>query len=176
MIVDLLANIVYTAALLTYGSTLSVPIEPTPLHGVATVETQPIASYFSSERKCRYSGLAVPYERDWETEDINPLTRVKSIVPAQPGEVEEIAIIINKKTCPGKEPERMLLQGVVRDKIWDVGGKGIGWHIMLTSVSQKEEERPKWFDQVLNVITAAKDTDHRAKEFLEYSLAGEQQF
>jgi hypothetical protein len=171
-LIDVIGTIIQTGVLITIGSVLSSPIEPVGLHGVTVVETKPIKPMWSAERHCRFHGLAIPYERDWEIVSENTLTHTRSVIPPAPGKVHDIAILINKKTCPGKEPERVFLSGSAPDGIWNYGGKGLGWKILLTSVGKAPEDQPKWLPQVMKVVEAAEPTQPFVKEFLDYSRAG----
>jgi hypothetical protein len=174
MIIDLLATIVHTTALLTYGVEVIQPVPPSELHAVVPFEGRPVAPFFSSARDCRYYGIAVPYARDWEIVSENTLTNTKTVLPPEPGKIHSYAILINKKTCPGKEPERMLIGGS------DQSGTGIFRNIglikresfMATDISANPKEQPKWLNQVMKVIEAAEPTKPFVKEFLDYSRAG----
>lgn len=169
---DLILNIAYTAVIMTFGVTLSKPIAPTELHGVTTVEAKPITTMFSAERHCRFHGIAVPYERDWEIVSENTMTHTKTVIPPEPGKIHEYAILINKKTCPGKEPERMFLSGSGSTAIWKNIGLLEGRRVMLSTVSNKLEDQPKWLPQVKKVIEAEESKQVFVKEFLDYIRAG----
>lgn len=171
-LIDVIGTIIQTGILITIGSVLSSPIEPVGLHEVTVVETKPIKPMWSAERHCRFHGVAIPYERDWEIVSENTLTHTRSVIPPAPGKIHDIAILINKKTCPGKEPERVFLSGSAPDGIWNYGGKGLGWKILLTSVGKTPEDQPKWLPQVLKVIEGAESSQTFVKEFIEYSREG----
>lgn len=173
MLIDLLATIVHTTALLTYGVEVMQPIPPSKLHAVVAFEGRPVAPLFSSARDCRYYGIAVPYERDWEIVSENTMTHTKTVQPPEPGKIHSYAIIINKKTCPGKEPERMFIgaSGKTRSLFGEVGIIK-GDTLMATDISAKPEEQPKWLPQVMKVIEAAEPRQPFVKTFLDYSRAG----
>lgn len=172
MIIDLLANIAYVAVLQTFGVVTTQPVPPTELHKVVPFEGKPITTIFSSERHCRFTGVAVPYERDWEIVSENTMTHTKTVIPPEPGKIHEYAILINKKTCPGKEPERMLISGSGMTAIWKNIGLLEGRKIMVSSVGKTLEDQPKWLPQVMKVIETAELTQPFVKEFLDYSRAG----
>lgn len=174
MIIDLLATIVHTTVLLNYGVQLVQPVPPSNLHAVLPFEGRPVAPLWSSARDCRYSGIAVPYERDWEVVSENTMTHTKTVLPPALGKVHSYAVIINKKTCPGKEPERMFIGGSGQTGGGIIRDAGImkGDSITATAISAKPEEQPKWLPQVIKVIEAAEPAQPFVKEFLDYSRAG----
>lgn len=173
MIIDLLATIVHTTALLTYGVEVVQPVPPSKLHSVVPFEGRPVAPLFSSARDCRYYGVAVPFERDWEVVNENTMTHTKTVLPPAPGKVQSYAILINKKTCPGKESERMFIGGSGKTGSGLFGDAGLIKRdtFMATDISAKPEEQPKWLPQVMKVIEAAEPTQPFVKEFLDYSRA-----
>lgn len=169
---DLILNIGYTAVLMSFGVVLTKPVPPSELHAVVPFEGKPIVSYFSAERHCRFHGVAVPYERDWEIVSENTMTHTKTVMPPEPGKLHSYAILINKKICPGKEPERMLLGGSGQTSPWKHLGIIEGDKVMMSSISQETEKQPKWLPQVMRVIELAEPTQPFIKEFLDYSRAG----
>lgn len=173
MIIDLLATIVHTTVLLNYGVEVVQPVPPSELHAVLPFEGRPVAPLWSSARDCRYSGVVVPYERDWEVVSENTMTHTKTVLPPEPGKVHSYAILINKKTCPGKAPERIFIgaSGKTRSLFGEVGIIK-GDTITATDISAKPEEQPKWLPQVMKVIEAAEPTQPIVKEFLDYSRTG----
>lgn len=173
MLIDILATIVHTTVLLTYGVEVMQPVPPSELHAVVPFEGRPVAPMWSSARDCRYSGVVVPYERDWEVVSENTMTHTKTVQPPEPGKIHSYATLINKKTCPGKAPERMFIGGSGKTRSL-FGEVGIikGDTITVTDISAKPEEQPKWLPQVMKVIEAAEPTKPFVKEFLDYSRAG----
>lgn len=169
---DLILNLAYTAVIMTFGVTLSKPIAPTELHGVTPVEAKPITSFFSAERHCRFTGVAVPYERDWEIVSENTMTHTKTVIPAALGKIHEYAIILNKKTCPGREPERLFVSGSGSTAVWKNIGLLEGRKIMVSTIGKAPEDQPRWLPQVMKVVEAAEPTQPFVKDFLEYSRAG----
>lgn len=174
MIIDLLATIVHTTALLNYGVEVLQPVPPSELHAVVPFEGRPVAPLWSSARDCRYSGIAVPYERDWEVVSENTMTHSKTVLPPEPGKIHSYAIIINKKSCPGKEPERLLIGASKMTGALFNNNLGIIKRdsFVATDISAKPEEQPKWLSQVMRVIEAAEPAQPFVKEFLDYSRAG----
>lgn len=174
MIIDLLANIAYIAVLQTFGVITTQPVPQSELHQVVPYEGKPITTIFSAERHCRFTGVAVPYERDWEIISENTMTHSKTVLPPEPGMIHSYAVILNKKTCPGKEPERVLLGGTeMTGSLFGVN-RGIVERakVMFTQISKNPDEQPKWLPQVMKVIEAAESTQPFVKEFLDYSRAG----
>lgn len=174
MVIDLLANIAYIAVLQTFGVVTTQPVPPSELHQVLPYEGKPIVSYFSAERHCRFTGVAVPYERDWEIVSENTMTHSKTVIPPEPGKIHSYAVIINKKTCPDKEPERMLMGGTQMTGSLFGANRGIveNVKVMFTEISKDPASQPKWLPQVMKVIEAAEPAQPFVKEFLNYSRAG----
>lgn len=171
---DLVFNIAYLAVIKAFAVAVTVPVPPMELHGIAPFEAKPLASYFSAERHCRFHGVAVAYERDWEVVSENTMTQTKTVLPAEPGKVHSYAVLINKKTCPGKEPERMFLVG--SDKVgyaW-TKDRGLveGWKVMMASLPVEKEKQPQWLPQVMKVIEESEASKPFVKEFADYTRAG----
>lgn len=111
------------------------------------------------EGKCLYTGLVVPFARDWELLD----ETTNTVRPPEPDVAVGQAILVNQKVCEGKEPEVMLRTG----ETW--GTRGIlrpGNIINVADVTQaKPDQRPKWFAQVLARAQRLAASDENAKAF-----------
>lgn len=169
---ELILNIAYTSVLLSFGVVTTKPVPPSELHDVVPFEGKPIAPLFSSKGDCRFYGLAVPYERDWEIVSENTMTHTKTMQPPEPGKIHSYAILVNKKTCPGKEPERMLIGGSSQSSPFMNLGIRERHKVMFTEISPDKEKQPKWLPQVMRVIEEAETTQPVVKDFLDYSRAG----
>lgn len=173
--IDAVINLLVNAAYLG-GSTVSEvnlqltqPVSPIELHAIAPVTFRPVAFVWSDGAKCRYSGIAVPYERTWDEVSENTFTHSKVVNPAEPGKISQYAILINKKMCPGAEPEHMLSAATFMGYFRNIGIPD-GMHLLALGVDKDPERQPKWFSQVMQVIYDAAPANPTAKEFLEFSL------
>lgn len=111
------------------------------------------------EGKCVYTGLVVPYARDWdELDEFNNVVRA-----AEPDIPVAQAILVNKKVCEGKPDEVIFRAG----ETW--GTKGIlrpGNVINVADMTEaKEDQRPKWYAQVLARVERMAQTDAKVKAF-----------
>jgi len=114
--------------------------------------------------KCQYTGVMVPYVRDWE--EIVHYNNHDEIRPAEPNKTAGQAFIINKKNCEGKVPEAVLRIGArpaPADFSW--GSKFVAQDLG----SMKPEDRPKWFNQVWQRVERVAQHDTQAKEFLDFT-------
>lgn len=132
--------------------------------------------WFKSDSECKFTGLMVPFVRDWTVEVDNNYS--KTTIPAEPDVTAGHAFIINKKSCPGKEPEFVFR---VDETSW-VNGKAkpgaIKWaarQTMLDFRSMREDQRPKWLNQVMERIDRVATTDNAAKDFLAFQSKGLEQ-
>lgn len=113
------------------------------------------------EGKCVYTGLVVPYARDWnDVDEFNNIVR-----PAEPDVPVAQAILVNKKVCDGKPDEIILRAG----ETW--GTKGIlrpGNIINVVDMTEaREDQRPKWYLQVMTRVERLASTDAKVKDFVE---------
>lgn len=132
--------------------------------------------WYKSDSECKFTGLMVPFSRDWTVEVDN--TYSKSVVAAEPDVTAGHAFVINKKSCPGKEPEFVFR---VDETSW-VNGKAkpgaLKWaarQTMLDFRSMREDQRPKWFKQVMARIERVAASDQAAKDFLAFQSIGLEQ-
>lgn len=116
--------------------------------------------------KCQYTGVMVPFTRDW------PLTvkqgETELVLPHDPNRTVGHAFIINKKTCGGKT-ESVLRVGETNR----VSGGFLYKHSFeaYDIFDMHQEDRPKWFAQVLARIERVAAKDMAAKAFIEFSKA-----
>lgn len=130
--------------------------------------------WWRSDAKCRFTGLMVPYARDWEETRDDGFTQT-TLAP-EPDKIAGYAFVINKKTCEGQPDEALLnvdeaLAGA--RKVWqDTAKTKILKKYILHSVSlqgRAPSELPKWFPQVMKTIEAAAATSKDAQAFVEFS-------
>ena len=169
-LLDLLAM---TAALVVQVNLYYMDDYPAPTMGhVAKIEMNTVPPLvfrvrgYTDEEKCVYSGLAVPYVHDYE--ETIPGLLGDAVIPAEPGKLTGYAVIINKKTCPGKGPElnfRVSADNWVPGRAREKGRRTTS--ILLASI--KQDERPKWVPQVLATIENEAATNLAAQEFMEFT-------
>lgn len=171
---DLVLNIAYLAVIKTFGVAMTLPVPSMEVHGIAPFEAKPIVSYFSAERHCRFHGVAVAYERDWEIVSENSMTQTRTVVPPELGKVHSYGVIVNKKSCPGKEDERVMLvgSGMTPNLFGNDRGLIEGYKVMLSGLSPEKEKQPQWLPQVMKVVEAAEATKPFVKDFADYTRAG----
>ncbi len=112
-----------------------------------------------SDGACAYSGVLVPYARDWqqldESEDPPRLIR-----EADPEKVVGQAVLLNTRTCPGKPLEHVLF----------AGESPIAAHVLFKNASitvtdvetMHKDVRYKWLPQVLTRVEAHAATGNEA--------------
>lgn len=137
---------------------------PTELETAVTVEFE-TAGWGKS---CNYSGLMVPYERDWEEPvSSNFESGMETVRPAEPGKIEAYAFVINRKVCPDTGEEATLL-------ITDHYPFLDHFHermLTFSSLPAKAENYPRWYPQVIAKISRLSSTNSAAKTFMEFSLS-----
>lgn len=123
--------------------------------------------WWRDDGKCHFHGVMVPYARDWEERVNDGVT--ETVLPPEPDKIAGMAIIVNRKECPGKPAEAMFR---VHTEL------RAPWHryfavaqIQATELSSlREDQRPKWLAQVMKTIEGSAANDNRsAKEFLEFT-------
>jgi hypothetical protein len=122
----------------------------------------------SEDGKCHYTGLAVPFDRTWD-EVVNNGS-VEMVLPPEPGKLVGHALIFNKKTCPGKEPEAMFRVATRFLPLMNKSSlqKGYLTHGIQLS-NMPADQRPKWLPQVMEAVVKAAEIEPAAKAFLEYT-------
>lgn len=142
--------------------------------GVAHVEFSTAAPGWrvrprTEEELCRFTGVAVAYERTWE--ERYKSGDIESVVPPEPGVAAGYAVLINKKECDGKAPEAMLRVGVPLGAKRMVRLHSMDEHAILNAYmlnGMREDTRPKWLEQVIKSIDVAAETDPVAKDFVTF--------
>lgn len=167
---QILLNVLYLGALTATNVQLlsTKKVEPQELHVVSAVEFRPVTAFWSESFPCRYTGVAVTVERDWDEEV--EFGGLKTIHPAEPGKIHTYGIIVNKKNCPGKEPEAMFSTSSWQGLFANIGVDE-GVRLMVTSVSPDPARQPKWLPQALRVIEHVAPTNEVAKEFLAFNAS-----
>lgn len=129
----------------------------------------------SEDGKCKYTGLAVPYERTWE--EVVESSGVQTVIPPEPGKLAGYAILINKKTCLGQEPVAMFRVSTrdERGVFFNKGTMQKAYPIVSSQLSSlREDQRPKWLAQVMQTVATQAETNPAASEFLAYTKQAEE--
>lgn len=114
--------------------------------------------------KCKYTGLMVPYVRDWE--EVIKHGEIETVLPPEPNKTAGHAFIINKKVC-GEKVEPVFRTGLV---MRTSGGFLYKHSFAAFDVTEmKVEDRPKWLSQVLARINRVVARDADAKAFVEFN-------
>ncbi|MGT2476503.1 hypothetical protein [Paraburkholderia terrae] len=161
------AHAIYIAGALV-GSVILWPDQTYPLHKapeeremVTVVGFHP--QWYKADSKCHYSGLIVPYVRDWP-ETINAGRSDERVLPPDPDHTAGHAVILDTKTCPGKEDEKIFLVDAVERNFGALGG-GTDFHFDDPDTI-KPEYKPKWLPQVMESLQRVAEHDDNAKEMV----------
>lgn len=118
---------------------------------------------------CRYSGAKAFYVRDWE--EVTESNGQRTVRPPEYNKTAGLATLINKRACPGKAPEAVLMTDESLVGLGDMhrGGMAAGVRYMYADMTTaKADQLPKWYDQVVGKIAAAAAKgDERAAGFME---------
>lgn len=114
--------------------------------------------------KCKYTGVMVPYVRDWE--EVVKNGEVETILPPEPDKTAGHAFIINRKVC-GATVEPVFRTGIVMRR----SGGFLYKHSFAAfdATEMRNDERPKWLEQVLLRIERVAAHDEKAKAFVEFN-------
>lgn len=161
------AHAIYIAGALV-GSVILWPDQTYPLHKapeeremVEVVGFHP--QWYKADSKCHYTGLIIPYVRDWP-ETVHR-GQEEEILPPDLEHTAGHAVILDKKTCPGKGDEKVFLVDAVERNFGALGG-GTDFHFDDPDTI-KPEYKPKWLPQVMQRIERIAEHDANAKELLE---------
>jgi hypothetical protein len=161
------AHAIYIAGALV-GSVILWPDQTYPLHKapeeremVEVVGFHP--QWYKADSKCHYTGLIIPYVRDWP--ETVRRGQDEEILPPDLEHTAGHAVILDNKTCPGKEDEKVFLVDAVERNFGYLGG-GTDFHFDDPDTI-KPEDKPKWLPQVMQRIQRVAGHDGNAKELLE---------
>lgn len=122
------------------------------------------AQWYKKDSECKFTGLLVPWVRDWP-ETINAGREDERVLPPEPDTTAGHAVILDKKICPNKPVEPVFLI--------DTLNRNFG--IMAVSAdlhfgdpdAMRLDQQPKWLTQVLQRIQRAADQNPDANDFVE---------
>ncbi|MFL9864157.1 hypothetical protein PQR67_08255 [Paraburkholderia fungorum] len=160
------AHAIYIAGALV-GSVILWPDQTYPLH--KTPEEREIVEvvgfhpqWYKADSKCHYTGLIVPYVRDWP--ETVRRGQEEEVLPPDFEHTAGHAVILDKKTCPGKEDEKVFLVDAVERNFGYLGG-GTDFHFDDPDTI-KPEYKPKWLPQVMQRLARVAEHDEKAKGLL----------
>lgn len=115
--------------------------------------------------KCKYTGIMVPYVRDWE--EVVKHGDIETVLPPEPNKTAGQAFIINKKVC-GATIEPVFRTGAILSAKGSLLYKHSFAAFDVTEM--KVEDRPKWLEQVLLRIERVAAHDKHANEFVRFNM------
>ncbi|MFN4340916.1 MAG: hypothetical protein ACK4FE_02635 [Azonexus sp.] len=119
------------------------------------------------EPDCHYSGLVIPYERDWE-EVYNEGTLQETRVAPEPGKFAGYVYILNKAQCKGK-PDQLIRH------VYDCNSSRCNtvvkkdYVVKVLPLTQDDVSFYKWLPQVMKRIEDASATNTAAKAFMDFN-------
>ncbi|MEX3984321.1 hypothetical protein AB4Y45_35780 [Paraburkholderia sp. EG287A] len=119
--------------------------------------------WYKSDSKCRYTGVLVPYVRDWP-ETVRHGDQ-EEVIPPDLDHTAGHAIILDKKICPGQADQQVFLVDEVQRNI---GRIAVAESFHFSDPAElRPEYRPKWMPQVLQRIQRVAEHDANAKQFFD---------
>ncbi|MEQ6292180.1 hypothetical protein ACFPAG_16360 [Vogesella sp. GCM10023246] len=116
---------------------------PAPDQGqLAQVAVKPIVSMFSQYRECIYEGVVVPYSNQ------TPTTQDKSTNNQANQSVDGRALLVYKRQCPGKAPEKLFLAGEAKSIPGNTGKDTV----FVKEFNPADTKEPTWMAQVINTL------------------------
>ncbi len=162
--IQLIAEVVYAGVMITVGmiSTESY---------LLPAKEQVIPVVFNEVRPiwvnpCKYSGVLVPFERDWEERNTDHDGH-ETIIPADPGPIAGYGILLNKKGCPGEATEHVSMYITKHGENTIIPEKTK--YVASDLSSLKEEMKPKWLPQVNRILEAQAESNPVVASFFEFS-------
>ena len=114
--------------------------------------------------KCKYTGVMVPFVRDWE--QVIKHGETERVLPPEPDKTAGQAFIINRKVCGEK------VEPVFRvTEIWSAKGAYLYKHTVAAYdlTDMRQDQRPQWLEQVLRRVERAAANNDQAKAFIEFN-------
>lgn len=122
--------------------------------------------WWRDESDCRFYGVAVPFSRTWEEHYQHG--DVETTSAPEPDTRAGIALVINRKICPGKADEAIFrTSDIWHGRVTNIYRKS--QHYSIEVASLREDLRPKWLPQVMERIEKSSSTNLAAKNFLEFA-------
>ncbi len=159
-------NLVLLAATMVSNITLysdeAYPIAE-PLDSVTAVSLHREFWREDGNGKCKYTGLMVPFARDWE-EEVSNGAAMPNVRPPEPNKVAGQAFIIDRKVC-GEKVEPVLRAGFIYSTSGSLRYKHT---VQVYDVNEmkKPHERPKWLEQVLRRVERTAYNNSASRDFV----------
>ncbi|WP_087865697.1 hypothetical protein [Comamonas thiooxydans] len=127
---------------------------------------------FTSKNKCQYSGVLVPWDRTWEIVQNMGDSGTQQVTPPNPGVMAGHAALIYERKCQGQPTEAMMFAGEMPTGRAYLGRKFNGapfvpWHHNASTQDMfqyTEDQRPLWFQQVVDRLIRLSPTSPDAKK------------
>jgi hypothetical protein len=119
--------------------------------------------WYKSDSKCRYTGVLVPYVRDWP-ETVKHGDQEEVIPPALDHTAGH-AIILDKKICPAQADQSVFLVDEVQRNVGRIAA-GESFHFS-DPTELRPEDRPRWMPQVLQRIQRVAGHDANVRQFFD---------
>ncbi|KVP39962.1 hypothetical protein [Burkholderia ubonensis] len=114
--------------------------------------------------KCKYTGLMVPFVRDWE--EVVKHGEIETVRAPEPDKTAGHAFIINRKVCG--DTVTPVFRTAEINRTWS--GFLYKHSIVAFDVADmRPDQRPKWLEQVLHRVERVSAHDEKAKEFIEFN-------
>lgn len=119
--------------------------------------------WYKADAKCRYTGVLVPYVRDWP-ETVKHGDQ-EEVIPPDLDHTAGHAIILDKKICPGQADQSVFLVDEVQRNI---GRIAVAESFHFSDPAElRPEYRPKWMPQVLQRIQLVAERDANTRQFFD---------
>lgn len=168
MLLDVLNVIWATTHVMTQITLLPDQYFPYPVEREGITAMSFHREFWRSDSDCSFKGVMVPFTRDWDEEVDNIYS--KSVIPAEPDKTAGHAFLVNKKVCPGKEPEDIFrVDSTTRVRIERVRQTHVHDRTIAAFdlTAMRQDQQPKWFAQVMSRIERLAAADNPvAKNFL----------
>jgi len=169
----LLLDLIHLGVVLASNIMLQHPQEFTfPAQRDAVVEVKLHREWWRADGKgkCYYTGVMVPFVRDWEL-SVPDGDGENRILPPEPDKTAGHAFLVTRKFCEGKATETILRAGFIH-RVKPHGG-GVQQFAAFDMLVEKPEHYPQWLGQVVARVERVAQHDPNAQAFLD---SGVEQF
>ncbi|KVP65671.1 hypothetical protein WJ96_04705 [Burkholderia ubonensis] len=161
---DLLNGVFLAATLLTNITLYSDQDYDFAADREAVVAVSTHREWWRDESKCKYTGLMVPFVRDWE--EVVKHGEIETVRPPEPDKTVGHAFIINRKVCG--DTVTPVFRTAEINRTWS--GFLYKHSIAAFDVTDmRPDQRPKWLEQVLRRVERVSAHDANAKAFIEFN-------
>lgn len=172
---ELILNLLYISANIALPFPLipTMNIQPLSLHEVAQAEYKALSFIWNDVYPCRFRGVVIPVERDWEESVDNGFLTTR--LPPEPGKIYTYALLVNKKSCPDKKDESVFVVSQFNGSFLERGlPKGI--QIQFTGLDKDVTKQPKWLPSALKALDIASQHGNiAAQDFVAFTKEGKEE-